>query len=655
MKKIEIIGLLSDRKKIIERLQRRGIVEITDFEEEGFSKLNTKASIAQFEKNMSVASAAKGIIDRYFKPKKGLLDGFQGRKEIEKHDFGKLVSKRDEILEICAGIIKNDAHIQECKNNIVKASVLADNLAPWKALSIPMDFKGTKSTSVYIGSVSNKHDSKELEEMIRNEAPDISGLEIDVVSSFKEITNFTVMCYKADSKSLKSALRKIGFMELADKTSLTPEKQIAEYKKEIAEYNKEIEAALKEIEKCLNRVSDIEFMIDYMNIRKEKYEALNELAMTKNTFILTGYIPEKYSQKLSEELEKRFNCAVTIFDLAEDEEPPVLLCNDKFSRPVEGITEMYALPNKRDVDPTSVMAFFYYFFFGMMLSDAGYGLVMVIACAIALKKMRLEEKMRKTLTMFMYCGISTVIWGALFGSWFGDIVQVVAKQFFNVEIGSIALWMEPLSDPMTLLLYCFGFGIIHLFVGVGVNFYVEWKEGRKLDAVLDNIPIYLTILGVAPLGASILTAVPPILSQIGGYVALAGVALIVLTQGRSSKSILGRLGGGLYALYNTATGYLGDILSYSRLLALGLATGSIAGVINLIGTMPENLVVKGIMLFFVFIIGHALNLAINLLGAYVHTDRLQFVELFSKFYEGGGRAFKPLTVHSKYIKFKEER
>ena len=132
--------------------------------------------------------------------------------------------------------------------------------------------------------------------MIRNEAPDISGLEIDVISSFKEITNFTVMCYKADSKSLKSALRKIGFMELADKTSLTPEKQIAEYKKEIAEYNKEIEAALKEIEKCLNRVSDIEFMIDYMNIRKEKYEALNELAMTKNTFILTCFIPEKYSQ-----------------------------------------------------------------------------------------------------------------------------------------------------------------------------------------------------------------------------------------------------------------------------------------------------------------------------------------------------------------------
>ena len=255
----------------------------------------------------------------------------------------------------------------------------------------------------------------------------------------------------------------------------------------------------------------------------------------------------------------------------------------------------------------------------------------------------------------MYCGVSTIIWGALFGSWFGDIVQVVGQQFFGVEIGSLALWFEPLDDPMTLLLYCFAFGIVHLFVGVAVNFRILWKEGKKWDAIWDTVPIYLTILGVAPIAAGILTEVPAILSQIGGYMAIAGVVLIVLTQGRSSKTILGRLGGGLYGLYNTATGYLSDILSYSRLLALGLATGSIAGVINLIGTMPDNLVVKAIMLIVVFIVGHTLNLAVNLLGAYVHTDRLQFVELFSKFYEGGGRAFKPLTVHSKYIKFKEEQ
>ena len=370
---------------------------------------------------------------------------------------------------------------------------------------------------------------------------------------------------------------------------------------------------------------------------------------------MTGYIPEKYADKFIKEFEGKFTCAISVYDLAEDEDAPVLLSNDGFAAPVEGITEMYALPGKHDIDPTSVMSFFYYFFFGMMLSDAGYGLVMVIGCALALKFMHLEDKMRKTLKMFLYCGISTVFWGAMFGSWFGDIVQVVAREFFGKEIGSIALWFEPLNDPIKLLLYCFAFGIVHLFVGVGANFYNQWRQGNKWDAIFDSIPVYLTVLGICPMGASILTTVPPILSQIGGYVAIAGVVLLVLTQGRSSKTIVGRLGGGLYALYNTATGYLSDILSYSRLLALGLATGCIASVINLIGTMPENLTVKAIMLVVVFIIGHLLNLAINVLGAYVHTDRLQFVEMFSKFYSGGGKAFKPLTVNSKYYKFKEEQ
>ena len=331
-----------------------------------------------------------------------------------------------------------------------------------------------------------------------------------------------------------------------------------------------------------------------------------------------------------------------------------MLENSGFSAPVEGITKMYAMPSKRDVDPTPVMSFFYYLFFGMMLSDAGYGVLMVIGTTIALKKFNLESAMKKTLTMFRNCGISTIIWGALFGSWFGDIVQVVGREFFHKEIGSIALWFQPLDDPIKLLLYSFALGILHLFLGVAVSFKMAWNEGRKLDAFMDTVPIYLTILGVAPLAAGILTSVPAILKTIGTYMLIAGVVLLVLTSGRSSKSILGKFFGGLYALYNTATGYLSDILSYSRLLALGLATGSIAGVINLIGTMPQNMAVKTVLLVVVFIMGHTANLAINLLGAYVHTDRLQFVELFSKFYTGGGREFSPLAVNTKYIKFKEE-
>ena len=197
-------------------------------------------------------------------------------------------------------------------------------------------------------------------------------------------------------------------------------------------------------------------------------------------------------------------------------------------------------------------------------------------------------------------------------------------------------------------------GIMHLFLGVAVKGAMLWKEGKRIDALCETIPIYLTILGVMPTGAGIFMEVPAILSQIGSYVMLVGVALLILTGDRSGKNVFARLFGGLYTLYNAATGWLGDILSYSRLLALGLATGSIAGVVNLICAMPGNLVLKAITLLVVGTAVHVANLAINLLGAYVHSDRLQFVELFSKFYEGGGRAFAPLKANTKNFRFEKE-
>lgn len=242
----------------------------------------------------------------------------------------------------------------------------------------------------------------------------------------------------------------------------------------------------------------------------------------------------------------------------------------------------------------------------------------------------------------------------MFGSWFGDIVQIVGKQFFNKDIPSLALWFEPVRDPMKLLLFAFLFGIIHLFVGLGVRFSMLWKDGKRLDAILDVIPVYLLILGAAPLCAGIVIPVPSLLAAIGKYLALAGASFIVLTAGRSTKNILGKLGGGLYGLYNIGAGYMGDILSYSRLLALGLSTGVVASVVNVLGTISNNMLVKGIMLVFVFIFGHSVNIAVNLIGSYVHTNRLQYVEFFSKFYEGGGKAFTPLRSNTKYYRLKEE-
>ena len=159
------------------------------------------------------------------------------------------------------------------------------------------------------------------------------------------------------------------------------------------------------------------------------------------------------------------------------------------------------------------------------------------------------------------------------------------------------------------------------------------------------------VVGFAIVGGGIITEVPATVKPWGGKLLAIGAVLIVLTAGRSSKNIIGKLGGGLYGLYNTTTGYLGDILSYSRLLALGLVTGVIANAVNLLATMPGNF-----LLFIpIFILGHTINLAINVIGTYVHTNRLQYVEFFSKFYEGSGRIFEPFKINSKFFTIKEDK
>lgn len=648
MKRIELIAPLTDSKQIIELLQRRGVVELCENSSEELEQMNVAAVMGEFEKFRSTVDQALNILGKYAPEKAALTDMFGSRDEIEKHELGQKAADLEKIMNAAGEIIKNHKAISEAQAEIIQLGIRSDLLEPWTELDVPMNFRGTSGTTAYIGSIQGSRTAEEIESQLPE------GCCVEIVSISKEQTNLFILCSKVIAEEAENCLRRLAFVPVSESASMTPSEMIRKNTARRKELNKLIENSEKSIAGMAEYREMLKFGVDFLAMRKEKYEALGKLGITESTFVLEGYVPEKYFDSLKKEIEKKHTAVISGFEPSEDEDVPVLLENGSFSSPVEGITKMYAMPSKTDVDPTPVMSFFYYLFFGMMLSDAGYGVIMVLGTMIALKKFKLENSMRKTLIMFRNCGIFTIFWGALFGSWFGDIVQIVGREFFGKEIGSIALWFQPLDDPIKLLLYSFGLGILHLFLGVGVSFKMAWDDGRKLDAFLDTVPIYLTILGVAPLAASILTEVPKTFTTVGMYVMIAGVVLLILTAGRSSRSIFGKLFGGLYALYNTATGWLSDILSYSRLLALGLATGSIAGVINLIGTMPENKAVKLVLLIVVFIVGHTANLAINLLGAYVHTDRLQFVELFSKFYTGGGREFTPFAVNTKYIKFREE-
>lgn len=654
MQRIEIAALLRDSKRIVERLQRCGVIELHDSAEEALIRMNTQGMMALLEKKRSQAARAREILAQYVPGKGSLLASLRGKRELSTADFAKQAEQSELLLQTCEAMIDLEKQIHDAQEKISRLRTQMDALEPWRGLDVMMAPASTQRTRSFTGSIPGLYSAGELIGRLRELDPALTALEIEVVSATREQTCLWVICLEELAGRVEEALRAVGFVRPSDPVREIPEQCVREMQRRVGECEQSAQQARSKLQALAKHRAEIDFLIDYYTVRREKYEAIGRMGMTKSAIIIEGYIPQKEAGRLARELERRFPAVVTVFEPEAAEEVPVLLENNGFSSPIEPVTEMYALPAKKDIDPTPVMAVFYYLFFGLMLSDAGYGCLMVLVSTIALRKFNLEANQRKTMQMFLYSGISTIFWGALFGSWFGDIVPVIFREFLHRPAPRMALWFDPVSDPMKLLLFSLGLGILHLFLGLGVHFYQLWRGGRRLDALCDVVPIYLLVLGAAPVGAGLLTEVPAWAKSAGLYLLLAGAVLIILTAGRSSKNLFARLGGGLYGLYNAASGYLSDVLSYSRLLALGLATGVIGQVVNLLGTIPENPVLKGVLLAFVFVVGHTLNMAINMLGAYVHTNRLQYVELFSKFYEGGGRPFQPFAVHTKYVKFKEE-
>lgn len=665
MQRITICALKKNRKAILEKLQSFGVLEVNHVldEDEDFHKMDTADRKLGFEKAAASSDQALELLDKYDPQKKSVFAALEGKRLIDRQEGIRIQEKRRKILKIVRKIQMLDRNYSEQAALIVKLENSITSLVPWLGLDEPLIQISTARAVMFPGTMPGGTTEEMLYELLDQKAPDADGVVIHVISSEPGMTYLAVICLKEDAGSIEEVLRGAGFSRPSQSWKLTPARQTEQLEKEIRICREKMEKIRSEIVACAARRKEIEIVADYYRVRAEKYDVLGQIPQSERTFVISGYIPQCEAGRVKGYMDSHFDCVTEIDELSEEEEAPVILKNNPFSANMEGVVESYGLPAKGELDPTSIMSAFYVFFFGMMLSDAAYGLIVAVVCGILVRKYpRMSPGMKKSLKLFFYCGLSTLVWGVLFGGYFGNIVDIVSDKFFGNTVTVPALWFVPLNEPMKLLLFSLLFGVIHLFTGLAIKGYMCLRDRKILDFFCDVVLWFMLLIGLilmllpSGLFASIAQMeihFPDWVDTMSKVLAAAGALGIVIMSGRSSKNPALRIALGAYDLYNI-TGWLSDVLSYSRLLALGLATGVIASVINQMGSMLPNNIIGVIVFILIFIVGHSMNLAINLLGAYVHTNRLQFVEFFGKFYEGGGRPFCPFRENTKYAEIKEE-
>lgn len=613
-------------------------------EQSEFEKFDLSEEERRIEGKLEECSSAIDLLSgRGTVAKRGFLSP---KPELPRGDIDpeKLKTAEQTVKDACE-IKERLAELQS--DRVLLASEL-ESLLPWRNYEVPLAFGGTGMTEVIFGSFPSGTDVENFNLSVTEKL----AAEVLYTSVTDGITYVSYIVHKSDAQKLARELSAVGFV----KSPVTKYKTAADtagqrLEEKIMEIDEETLELYKKADELAKRIGDVELYSDSERIRESYADAKSRMANTEYTSLLTGWVPIDKIDEVSTALEKA-GAAYELSDPEEDDDVPVLLKNNKFAESFEPVVGLYSLPKYGSYDPTMVMSIFYIIIFGLMFADVGYGLILSGACLLGLRLMKPRGSLNKFLRMFAICGASCIVMGVLFGGYFGDLPAKMAVNMFGAaEEADLSLWFNPINEPMMFLVVSIAIGALHLVGALSVKFYILCTKGKVLDAFFDAGSWILVFLGagIAVIGIVAENA----LSTVGLVLVITGYAVLIATQGRAEKSVVMKIAKGLMSLYDTIS-YVSDLLSYSRILSLGLASSVIASVFNLIGTMG-GLSFAGIIIFIVAVlVGHSLNIAINVLGSFVHTSRLQYIEFFGKFYEDGGRAFIPLEPSAKYHVYEEK-
>ena len=632
MKHLRLLGMESEREALLKTMQDLECVEIShiDGSEEALKTRLAKPddrALLNAQEESRAYRAALAALDRFAPGKKGL---FRKRQGVSRASFFDEENERQ--ARAAAETINADMRrLGEIESERTKNEALRASLTPWLAVDAPLDSTGGV-LSLLFGTVG----ATVTDDALRALSDSLSGLLTwQQASSDKTLRYLLIACHKSVKEQALSALRELGFSTVSFRGLCGTAE----------ENDKKLEAALaaleserREIERRVERFGgNRETLLeasDRAAILLRREEAKSRLVETDKVFLLEGWLPADRCTALEKALEP-FTCAVETREPAEDEYPqvPVQLRNNKLTRPLNMVTEMYSLPAYGTLDPNPLMAPFFILFYGIMMADMGYGILMMIASVVIGKKYRPKGTSGELFSLLGLCGISTFIMGALTGGFFGDFLTQLVAIVSPGTVFALPKLFDPLDDLTMILIGSMALGVVQIITGMAISLIEKCRRKKFLDAFFEEITWWIVFLGIA---LAVLKKGTAVL-----YLGCALVLLGPIVQGKGWGKLTGVFG----SVYNHVTGYFGDILSYTRLMALMLAGSVIAQVFNMLAAMPGNVVA----FLIISMLGNAMNFGLNLLGCYVHDLRLQCLEFFNKFYVDGGKPFRPMTLDTEYV------
>ncbi len=661
LKKVLIAFHNNERSSLMKHLQKWAVMEISELTQpnvvETFPEL-TRTDSAKLNDLVALTSQidfAIGFLKPYEK-KKPALD-FLTPKDMESTDDLSLLAEKYDTQNAIDTATRLNREIAEIKNQIAKLESTANTLKPWLTIKAKIeDLHETKNVYQTLFMIYKMPFDTIVEEL--NKAGDTH-----VITLIFEGTNYSYyhfVCHKEDRAKYDDALSLIeAEKDALPETSGTFKDVLKNIEGEIASLKKKDEELKAEAETLAGDVDKLKALFDHFTIEKEREDVIEIVRSSSNVSYMEGWIPTEVLPDLKKAIKENLSFVeVMEFQPSEDDKQPILLeTSERVVSPFQMITELYGMPDPKEVDPTPLLTPFFAVFFGLCLTDAGYGLVLVGLVLFIMFRFKNTLGKTKLVRLLLYGSISTVVLGAIAGGWFGiDITTLSDDSHVKTFIETFKAF-DPITDTLTFMKLCLALGFIQINFGIMIRMYKNIRKGAYVDAFMVQLGWIVFLNSAAILVANFMTggAFPVWATKTATITIISAVVSIIFFADRESDNIIIRVLWGFYAIYGS-TSYMGDLLSYLRLLALGLSTGVIGMVVNLLALQASEIPYVGFVLGALILVGgHTFNIAINALGAFVHTTRLQYVEFFSKFYDGGGRAFKPFGVSPKYVLLKEER